>query len=106
MAPQILVDSAQAGTLLAPLSAVVAFAIFILCGSYALSGAGLIRKLPFLNLGIYVIAVVCILRGLLPLQLWIRHPEKVNDAVLIVGLVWMAVGLCYFFGYRAVIRSE
>ncbi|BDX08545.1 hypothetical protein [Planctobacterium marinum] len=102
MAPPDIVESAWAGTLLAPVGAVVVSIIFAVLGCYALSGAKLMRKLPLLKFGLYSIAVVCIIRGILPLQLWLRHPEKVSAAVLLVGLVWLGVGLCYLLGYRAV----
>ena len=102
MAPEIIVESAKANTLLAPIAALGICAFFILLGCYALSGAKLIRKLPLLSFGVYSIAAVCVIRGVLPLQLWLRHPEKVSNAILIVGIVWLLVGLCYFFGYKVV----
>lgn len=102
MAPAIIVESAEANTFLAPFAAISICLFFVILGCYALSGAKLIRKLPLLSFGIYSIAIVCIIRGILPLQLWIRHPTKVSDAILLVGIVWLLVGLCYLFGYRAV----
>lgn len=102
MAPSIIVESAEANTLLAPVAAIGICIFFVVLGCYALSGAKLIRKLPLLSFGIYSIATVCIIRGVLPLQLWVRHPSKVSDAILVVGLAWLLVGLCYLFGYRAV----
>ena len=102
MAPTSNIESAKAGTLLAPLGTVLVSAIFIVFGCYALSGTGLIRRLPLLSFGIYAIATACIIRGMLPIQLWVRHPNKVTDSVLIVGVVWLLVGLCYLFGYKAV----
>ena len=102
MAPEVIVESAKANTLLAPLAAFGICVFFVILGCYALSGAKLIRKLPLLSFGIYSIAGVCIIRGILPLQLWVRHPEKVSNPILMVGIVWLIVGLCYFFGYRGV----
>jgi hypothetical protein len=101
MAPAEVVQSAQEGTLLAPLGTVFVSAIFVLFGCYALSGAGLIRRLPLLPFGVYFIAAACFIRGVLPIQLYFRHPEKVSDPVLYVGIVWLLVGLFYFFGYRS-----
>ena len=101
LAPPIIVESAKAGTFLAPLGAIFASAIYILLGCYALSGAKIIRKLPLLKFGIYTIAFVCIVRGILPLQLWLRQPDKVSDAVFYTGIVWLIAGLLYFFGFRA-----
>tara|TARA_Y100001968_G_scaffold322586_1_gene358923 strand:+ start:4133 stop:4570 length:438 start_codon:yes stop_codon:yes gene_type:complete len=102
MAPVSVIESAKAGTLLAPLGTVVVSTVFIVFGCYAFSGATLIRRLPLLSFGIYAIAAACIIRGILPIQLWIRQPDRVTDTVLIVGGVWLLVGLCYFFGYKAI----
>lgn len=104
MAPKEIVESAINGTYLAPIGTIFASGIFVVLGLYALSGAGftgmLIEKLPLVNYAIYTIATLCIIRGLLPLQLWLRHPEKVSDTVLYVGIVWLVTGLLYLVGYR------
>jgi len=104
MAPPIIVESAINGTYLAPIGTVFASGIFIVLGLYALAGAGftskVLGKLPLVNYAIYTIATLCIVRGILPLQLWLRHPNKVSDIVLYVGIVWLIAGLLYLFGYR------
>lgn len=104
MAPKAIVESAINGTYLAPIGTIFASSIFVVLGLYALSGAGvtgtLIDKLPLVKYAIYTIATLCILRGLLPLQLWLRHPEKVSDAVFYIGIVWLITGLLYLVGYR------
>ncbi|PAJ73104.1 hypothetical protein CJF42_17530 [Pseudoalteromonas sp. NBT06-2] len=100
MAPVQIIESAKNGTLLAPIGTVIVSVIFIVLGLYALSGAKVIRKLPLLSFGIYTIAALCIIRGVLPLQLWFRYPDKVSDVVFYVGLVWLVTGLLYFFGFR------
>jgi hypothetical protein len=100
MAPSIIVESAINGTYLAPVGTVIASSIFAVLGLYALSGAGVIRKLPLLKYVIYVVATLCIIRGILPLQLWLRHPDKVNDIVFYTGIVWFLTGLLFLFGYR------
>ncbi len=71
-------------------------------GCYALSGAKLIRRLPLLELAIYSISFICILRGILPLQLWFRKPELVSDPVFYVGIAWLVSGLLYFLGFSAI----
>ncbi len=38
--------------------------VFVVCGLYGLSGAGVIRRLPLLRLGLFVIGAVYIFRGL------------------------------------------
>ena len=100
MAPPFVVKWAQAGSYLAPLAAVVVSSFFIVIGLYALSGAGLIRRLPLLKLGLYTITTVCIIRGLLGMQVWLRHQEKMDVSIFYAGIVWFVAGLLFFFGYR------
>lgn len=102
MAPPQIVESAKAGTMLAPFGAILVSTIFTVLGLYALSGAGLFRRLPLLSFGIYTISIISVIRGLLPIQLYFRHPEKVSDPILIAGIIWLLVGVFFFFGYRAV----
>lgn len=106
MAPEFVVESAQNGTWLAPVAALVVASLFVVFGFYALSGAQLIRRLPLLSFGIYAIGVTCVIRGLLPLQLWIRHPDKASEPMILVGLIWLFVGLLYLIGYRLVLSKE
>ncbi|RUO25522.1 hypothetical protein CWE09_01935 [Aliidiomarina minuta] len=106
MAPYAIIESAKSGTLLAPLGTIVVSFLFAVLAAYALSAARLIRKLPLLSVGIYSIAGLCTIRGILPLQLWLRQPDRVSDTVLYVGFVWLAVGLFCFFGFRAMNKKN
>jgi hypothetical protein len=83
--------------------------IFAVCGFYALSGAGLIRRLPLLRLGLFFIGLVFIYRGiafvLQLLAVWnvITTTEtltfpNVNTWVSLVSLV---IGLVYWIGLAA-----
>ena len=76
--------------------------IFFGWSLYALSGAGIIRRLPFLKLSIILIACLCIVRGLygffilllfnspyvVNLGVWFSKPlvRKVDSSFLILGL--------------------
>ncbi len=69
-------------------------AVLTIWGLYALSGAGLIRRLPLLRLGLVVITGIYLLRGLLliPTILYVPYPEGAFDywssaIVLVYGLV-------------------
>ncbi|PKG83785.1 hypothetical protein CXF85_09780 [Colwellia sp. 75C3] len=110
MAPALIVESAMNGTYLAPIGTLFASGIFVVLGLYALAGAGFtsntLDKLPMVNYAIYTIATLCIIRGVLPLQLWFRHPEKVNDVVFYVGIVWLIAGLLYLFGYQICLKQR
>ena len=100
MAPPFVVKWAQEGSYLAPLAAVVVSSVFIVMGLYALSGAGLIRRLPLLKLGLYTISAVCIIRGLLGMQLWLRHQKQIDVSIFYAGVVWFIAGLLFLFGCR------
>lgn len=106
MAPPEVVESAKAGTLLAPIGTVFVAAIFITFACYALSAARLLRPLPKVKLVVHLIGFACVIRGILPIQLWFRHPEKVTDVVLYVGIAWLLVGLLYLLGYRFAAKAQ
>ena len=63
LAPEVIVNSAIQGTWLAPVGTILVSALFVMCSVYAVSAAKIIRPVPFLRLGIFVIAGMCILRG-------------------------------------------
>ena len=100
LAPPVLIESAENGTYLAPLANLFVSSIFIVWGLFALSAAGLMRQLPFLKFCLYAIAAVCVIRGVLPLQLWLRYPERVDDATFYFGLAWLITGLLFAVGYQ------
>ena len=98
LAPEFIVESAIQGTWLAPFGAILISLLFFTCAAYALSKAGIIRKIPLLNLGIYTIATIAIIRGLLTFQLKFRHPELVDLNNLSIGGVWFIAGLLFLIG--------
>ena len=78
--------------------------VFAICGLYGFSGAGLIRSLPLLRLGLLVIGAVYTLRGLpfLPLLFMVLgvlpSPAPVPAAALLTSLVALVIGLLYLVG--------
>ena len=78
--------------------------VFGVCGLYGLSGAGLIRQLPLLRLGLFVIGLVCTLNGVpfifqLPAVMGVRPaPQPIPFSFLITSLVFLTVGLGYLTG--------
>lgn len=98
-APKAIVESARQGTLLAPVGTIIVSLIFVFIGLYALSATRLIGKLPFLKTIIYVVATLCIIRGLLAIQLWIRIPERVDDINLSIAVVWLISGVFLSVGF-------
>ena len=78
--------------------------VFALWGLYGLSGAGIIRRLPLLRLGLIVIGAIYTLRGislitiLLILLGIIQYPEPIPPQALIASLVSLTIGLAYLVG--------
>ncbi|MCC2604350.1 hypothetical protein [Planctobacterium marinum] len=99
-APMEIVESARQGTLLAPLGTIFVSALFLAVTAYALSAAGFIRVLPLLKAAIITISSLCVIRGILPIQLKIRHPELVDLSNLLIGLTWLLCGIFLYLGYR------
>jgi len=100
LAPEVIVQSAEQGTWLAPVGTLIASFIFLLFAAYAMSAAGVIRRLPIQTGVVYTIAGLCLVRGVLGIQLWIRRPELLTDFAVFSNWVWFAAGLCYLVGYR------
>jgi hypothetical protein len=78
--------------------------VFVLFGLYALSGAGLIRRLPLLNLGLFGIGAVYTARGiafipqLLVLLGILPSVRVIPLAHLLSSLVSLSVGVLYLAG--------
>jgi len=74
-------------------------AIVAVFGLYALSGAGQIRRLPFLRSGLITITAIYLLRGILFIPqlpvVW-KHPHLVR--FLVFSLVSLCVGVLYLAG--------
>jgi hypothetical protein len=78
--------------------------VFVLFGLYALSGAGLIRRLPLLNLGLFGIGAIYTTRGiafipqLLVLLGILPSVRVIPLAHLLSSLVSLSVGVLYLAG--------
>jgi hypothetical protein len=78
--------------------------VFATCGFYALSGAGVIRRLPLLRLGLFLIGMVYLFRGFPSVLLFLvmlnvlPSPGPVSLPYLLVFLVSLVIGLTYWIG--------
>jgi len=106
LAPNEVFQSAIDGTWLAPIGNIFISSLFLLCACYALSGADIIRKFPFLKLGINTIATICILRGIVILPLSFIYPERTTTVSVVAGITWFVTGLLFFYGYRYALRTS
>jgi len=95
-APASVVASARRGTALAPAGSVGIGVAMLLCGLYALAGAGWLRWLPFAPQAQGTIAAVCLLRGLLIVPYWLKVPVTAFDVT--ASAVWLACGLGFLIG--------
>jgi hypothetical protein len=73
-------------------------ALLALWSAYAFSGAGLIRRLPLLRLGLLVIAAIYLLRAALPLFVLAFAPQRMNPFILWSSLIVLIYGLAYAIG--------
>jgi len=85
-------------------------AIFIagvlsLWGVYAWSGAGVIRRLPFLRLGLVTITAIYLLRGLLFSPMQAYFPGNSTTFWYVSSAICVAIGLLHLFGLRQVWAS-
>lgn len=101
-APPTIVASAREGTWLAPVSAAGIAALMGICMLYALSAAGLMRRLPLLRQGLAGMATVFLVRAFILIQFAIKYPQLLNTFEVIAALVWATAGVGFVVGYRAV----
>lgn len=104
-APPSVVESARLGTWLAPVSTLFITVLMWLCSLYAFSAAGYLRRLPLLCTGLFVVAFICIARGLIffPLILinsaWLK---RLDTFEIVASVIWLAIGIFFALGLRAV----
>ncbi|MEO8383703.1 MAG: hypothetical protein ABI583_00565 [Betaproteobacteria bacterium] len=106
-APTGLVELARAGNLRAPVSCLVIAAILAVLAAYAFSGAGLIRRLPLLRMGLALMAIMLILRGVLfiPMIIWLPGSlsricdcRSVDLFIVLTSLLCLTMGIGYALG--------
>lgn len=100
LAPEVIIQSAVNGTLLAPVGTTFISLLFLLCAIYALSAANLIIKLPLLKTAMYSISILCIFRGLATIPLSLTYPEMVSGFSIIAGATWFVSGVLFFLCFR------
>lgn len=94
---------AEAGNFYASLVTVAIAIILFIWGLYALSGAGVIFKLPFLRLALVAITAVFLLRGLagLVLPFVSNHPAVTQNSTtfwVVSSFICLVLAAFYLFG--------
>jgi len=67
---------------------------------YALSAAGVIRRLPLLRTALCIITGIYFLRGLVVLPVALLHPQQVTAFVLWSSAICFSFGVVHFAGLR------
>ena len=96
-APKQLIDSAQQGTLLAPVSTVIVAGSMLACTVFAFSAVGLIRKVPLVKPALITIALLCTVRGLVGIPTFVTA-AGVDIWQIVASTVWLDVGICFIVG--------
>jgi len=104
-APQQIIDSAQQGTLLAPISTMIVAGLMFACTVFAFSAVGLIRKVPLIKMALITIAILCTLRGLIVVPTLITAVE-LDVWEIIASTVWFYVGICFIAGSMEYYRVD
>lgn len=102
MAPPEIIESAKNGTLLAPIGASIVSLLFVVVALYSMSSAGVIKKLPFLSVGVYVISILCVVRGVATIPSSFIFPEMVSTFSILAGIVWFSTGIMLYLGHKNV----
>ncbi|MBI5932778.1 MAG: hypothetical protein HY867_03635 [Chloroflexi bacterium] len=100
---------ASSGSVLPALATLFIAIIFAVWGLYAFSGAGLIRRLPLLPIGLVIIASIYTLRGIgvIPQIVWmVNSPKSIPPQDLIFSLASLLVGVVYFVGIISIWRTS
>ena len=104
-APHVLIESAQQGTYLAPVVTIIVAGLMFICSAYALSAAGLMRKIPLTTAALATIALICIIRALIAAPLLIRSTE-LDIWQLVASSIWLYVGICFLLGAKQRINER
>lgn len=93
---------AQQGSALPYLFTLMTAAAFLACGLYALSGAGDLRRLPFLRTALLSLAVIYLYRA--TLYEGIAAVRDGDGAQIAFASIALVIGLCYACGAVAHLR--
>jgi putative oxidoreductase len=90
------------GSLVPTVSTLGIFTVLFIWGIYAFSGAGFIKKLPFLKPALLIISGIYLIRGLALFPVWIVKPEFISGLHVWSSLACLVIGFSYAIGTRRV----
>lgn len=91
---------AEAGHIYPTIITSVIVAVLIIWSLYALSGAGVILRLPLLRLGLCIIAAIYLLRGIAFIPLMPMFPENSVTFWVVSSTTCLVFGSLYALGIR------
>ena len=98
-APSAYVRAAEAGRWVTPLMTLAVAGVLLVWAAYALSGAGVIARLPLLRLALGAITVVYLLRGLAMFApALLRRPDLSPGFILWSSAIVLAMGIVHAVG--------
>ncbi len=110
-APEAIVRMVRTGALYPTIFCLVVALLLFSCASYAFSGAGIIRRLPFLRFGLSLIAAVFIFRGIAFIPLARLRPDilaricnckGIDSFLVITSGICLATGVGYALGVSGI----
>lgn len=90
------------GSLIPTISTLGIFTVLFIWGLYAFSGAGFIRKLPFLKPALFIISGIYLIRGLALFPVWIVKPEFISSLHIWSSAACLVIGFSYAIGTRRI----
>ncbi len=76
--------------------------VLLILALYAFSGAGLIRRLPLLKVGLVVISAIYLIRGIAFIPAYIVKPEIVDEFLVWSSFICLVYGFAYTMGTKQV----
>lgn len=76
--------------------------ILFIWALYAFSGAGLIRRLPFLKTALVIISALYLIRGLVFIPIYFLMPQIFNEFLIWSSVICLIFGTSYALGTRAI----
>ena len=76
--------------------------VLMIWALYAFSGAGLIRRLPFLKVGLVIISAIYLIRGIAFIPACIVKPDIVDECLVWSSFICLIYGLAYTMGTKQV----
>jgi putative oxidoreductase len=106
-APNSIVHLAAIGHPYPAIACVVIASILFVLAAYAFSGAGLVRRLPFVRITLVLISTILVVRGIsfIPLMMWrpalfsdICNCNGVDSFLVVTSAICLAGGLAFAVG--------